>query len=197
MKSRIEDDIEFIDEVVSETMKHNGCDEETASACLLMTIAESYLKGEGDVDVLDLILSYTLLDKLWTKELSLRIFHDIYHSPLFEEVTETSRLWMLDEKIARRAPFSVAERYFDLFYKNGGEDTETFLWRCLCAGCFPDKSFLRKNEEEKRETFTKDMHWRLFLDLFSLSDEERELAINSAPLDLAPEDLKKDLLHQG
>ncbi len=184
--SRLEEDLDFIAEATSEIAKDSNVDEKTASSWLLYAIAHSYLKDEGEIDVYDLVLSYIALGCRWTEMFSLKIFHDIYHSPLFEEVTETSRLWMIDEQLAKRAPFSIAERYFDLFYKKGGEDTDTFLWRCLCLGCFPDESFLRKSEEEKRATFTKDMRWHLFTDLFSLSDEERELAIATSKFNFIP-----------
>ena len=176
--NKIETVISVMDTQIPLLMKDNSIDKEGATIAFLDWVVFSYLKNENDIDVLDLALAFTLAGKKWQKYINIKVFHDIYYSNFFKEVEEDVMGYSDGVCLMMNLPTGLAEKYLDHLYKKGEEDTETFLWRCLCLGCMPNEKFLRMSEEQKHDVFTKEIGWVLFEELFELSEEDVEMAID-------------------
>ena len=170
--------ISIIDQQIPILMEQMNLDRSGAENAFLDYIVYAYMKQEDDVDVLDLAIAFTLLGKIWQNEINIKVFHDIYHSKLYEEVGQDVEGFSHGICPQLNLPIGLAEKYLDYLYKKSLEDTDTFLWRCLCLGCFPDAKFLRMTEEQKHDIFTKDVGWVLFENLFQMDPDDIDTAIN-------------------
>ena len=176
---RIENDIAYLKSVTELVNKEFGLTGNEAVIKVLDHMTVAFYNGLDGIDALDYAIICLLEKRIWHKQFTVKVAHDLYHCPYYEETAEAADLWLSDSKIAANAPYSLVEKIFDLYYKNWGEDTEAFLWRCLCLGCLPSEEWLLKSEEEKRSTFTADMGWVAFRHLFELSEEEIEQAYDA------------------
>ncbi len=196
---RIEKDIAYLEEIKNLVSEKYGL---TGNEALILTLDHmtvAFYNGLDEIDALDYALAFALEGKVWHKEFTIKVAHDIYHCPYYQETAEAADLWLSDPELAANAPYSLVNRLFDLYYKNWGEDTETFLWRCLCLGCLPSREWLEKSEEEKRTTFTSEMGWCVFKPLFQLSDQEIEDAFGemSFHIDLGEEEEAEEETRNG
>ena len=177
-KTKLEYVIQFTDKTIPEIMQREGVDEKEAKQMYLDAIFFSYMKQENEVDVLDLAIVCALLGLQWPDIANVKIFHDIYHSPYYKECEED--VLGFSDGICPQLllPVGLAEKYLDYLYKKAGKGIDEILWRCLCIGCLPNAAFLRLRDEQKRETFTDDIGWVIFENLFAMDEEQIDMAIN-------------------
>ena len=187
--NKAESIIKQMNEVIPGCMKLAHMTHEQSVQGFLELYTLSFLKNENNIDVLDFALAHVLLGRKWDPSLTIKIFHDIYYSDAFKAVeadVDNIRDGVMPDV---ELPLGLARRYMDLFYKPGHEDTDAFLWRCLCLGCMPSAKFLRMSEKKKHEVFTREMEWAIFEDILDLSEEDIDTAVNLSGLTVDGEEV--------
>ena len=184
--------IELMDSEIKSSMEETGCEEEEALTNFYDRISIAFAKGEDGIDVLTYVTCFVLRNCIWVKELDIKVFHDTYHNPLFEEVEEGILGYSDGVCPQLNLPIDLAEDYLDYLYKKGLEDFDTFLFRCLCLGCYPNADYLRLSEEERKETFTADIKWVVFDRLLDMDEEDIDMAINLSEVEVTVEEVEEE-----